>query len=435
MKFFLQQIIIALFFSLSAEGQSLDVVVIDPNDDPIEGVLAIDFLGREYGPSSNRGIIRLPAEAGTQVQFFKEGYYIKVIAIDWSIAESQPVLTVRLKPNDISLNEVVVSAEKIPFTDTLRVLDFDFQDSGLFVLGYDYLILASLDFTVKWQTSNRSKFKSVERDPRGNLFLLSKDSASQILLRENYVYFYPAVSISQYNTYIKPLKAIIGENLILRNIVPEQMPLPISHYRAGNKGKSMSFAPYHNQGAEFFIYREGKDPERFYFSVDTAGVLVAHDAFLDAYNIAAAIERYYDRFGIWQHEKLFDLDQAQKIYRMAYAKDIPIPIFKREGQHLLFDRFRDIIMVFDENGSRQDSISFKIDDSFHPPLIVQNYWSEQLYVLKEKRGMISLAPLLNFEIGSFQKLALFARETKVYDQWILFIDESNYLRRQKLNTP
>jgi len=431
---FLAPFFLLFFFSLAAEAQFVDLQIVDENDQPVIGAIAIDFLDKEYGPSDKGGIIRFPYDGGSLVQIFKEGYYIKVLELDWT-SMKQSRLKVTLQSNDLKLDEVTVSAKKIPFTDTLLVQDFEFQDSNLFVLGYDYLVLSNLDWRVKWKSSNKGDYTKLERDPRGNIFLLSEDSASQVLIRTNHIYFYPAVALEQYNSYIKPLVAVIGENLVLRNIRAEQMPLPISPYRPGNKGKSMTFPPFHNQGVEFFIYRKGQEPKRFYFSVDTNAVLLAHDAFMDAFNIAASMETHYDQFGVWQHEKLFDLDQAQKIYRRGYAKDLPIPIFKQEGQYLLFDRFKDSIIVLNNQALITETHPFNIDDDFKSPLIIQDYSSDRLFALKEKRGMVSILAIDQYRLGGAQKVALFARETKVRGSWLFFVDESNYLRRQKLQLP
>lgn len=421
-------------FSLSAEAQFVDLEIVDENDQPVIGAIAIDFLGKEYGPSNKEGLIRFPYDGGSLVQIFKEGYYIKVMELDWR-SMKQSRLRLSLQSNDLKLDEVVVSAQKVPFTDTLLVQDFEFQDSNLFVLGYDYLLLSNVDWRLKWKSYNKWDYTNLERDPRGNIFLLSEDSASQVLIRANHIYFYPAVAIEQYNRYIKPLVAVIGESLVLRNTQVEQMPLPISPYRPGDKGKSMTFPPFHNQGVEFFIYRKGKEPQPFYFSVDTNAVLLAHDAFMDAFNIAASMETFYDQHGIWQHEKLFDLDQAQKIYRRGYAKDLPIPIFKQAEQYLLFDRFKDSIIVLNDQALITESHPFSIDDDFISPLIIQDYSSDRLFALKEKRGMVSLFAIDQYRLSGAQKVSLFARETKVHGDWLYFVDESNYLRRQKLQLP
>ncbi len=432
MKYFL--LLFCFSLSLSTSAQNRSIKVIDESSQAISGAIAIDYLGREYGPSNETGILEIPAEGGSMIQVFREGYYIRIIDLSGKRSDQAPIL-VRLKSNELNLQEVTVSAKRIPFTDTLRVRDFDFQDTNLLVLGYKYLVLANPEMKLKWSIANERNYRSLERDPRGNLFLLTKDSASQVLIRGELLYFYPPVSIIQYNQYIKPLSAVIGGALVLRNIQEEQMPLPISPFRPGNQGKSMTFPPFHNQGVQFFIYRQGEDPQEFYFSVDTAGVLVAHDAFMDAFNIAAGIERYFDSFGIWQHEKLFDLDQAQKIYRRAYAKDLPIPIFKRKEEYLLFDRFQDKIVVFDQDGIETEAHPFVIDKDFWSPLIVQDYESEELFALKVRRGMVSLQAIEDYGLSSSQKLKLFAKEVKVKGDQIYFIDESNYLVRINRSVP
>lgn len=415
--------LILVFVGVYRLSAQVDVQFIDPKQKPIEGVVLLNYLGKEFGPSDAEGWIRhLPPEAGSVLQAFKEGYYLKSLEIDWA-RPAPGGLQIMLQPNDVALAEVTVSAKSISFTDTLRVLDFDFQDSLILVLGYDYLVLANLDLKPLASFVNKHEFRSLERDVQGNLFLLSKDSVSEVFLRGEHAFFYPAVSIEQYKTYIEPLAAVIGGSLVLRNNRPEQMPLPISPMRAGNQGKSMSFPPFHNQGVQFFIYRKAREPELFYFSVDTAALLVAHDAFMDAFSIAASMERYYDQFGIWQHEKLFDIDQAQKIYRMYYAKPLPIPIFKQGSEYWLFDRFIDQVVVFDSKGDKVSSFPFVIDDDFLAPLILLDPKTEQLYALKEKRGMVFLHRIVDKQIQIGEKLSLFARETKVWQNQVYYIDE------------
>lgn len=424
--------IIILFLAFCLYGQlqaQKDLRFVNPKNEAVPGVLVISYLGQEYGPSDADGFIRnLPESAGSQVQVFKEGYYIKLVQLDWNTSSSSPKLIV-LQPNDITLEEVTVQANRIPFTDTLRVADFDFQDTLMLVLGYEYLVLSGTDFKAYWSIPNKNDYERLERDVRGNLFLLSEDSASQVLLRGSYIYFYPAVSIDQYKTYIEPLAAQFGEALVLRNNRLEQMPLPVSPMRPGGQGKSMSFPPFHNQGVEFFIYRQGEAPQPFYFSVDTASLLLAHDAFMDAFNIAATMERFYDEYGVWQHDKLFEIDQAQKIYRMYYAKPLPVPIFNVGPRYWLFDRFTDEVVVFDDQALEQERFPFTIDDDFIAPLIIQDYQVGTLYGLKEHRGMVFLHQIRNRQLQTGTKVALFAKETKVWKDQVYYIDEYNFLKQ------
>lgn len=418
---------------MALSAQSIDVKITDQKGQPLADAILINYLGREYGPSNSEGlIIGLSADAGSLFQVFKEGYYIRVVEVDWSVLGDAP-LVLELEPNGITLLEVNVSAEKVSFADTLRVQDIELHQQTILVLGYEYIVLSDLDLQAKLSVPNPRKFKSVERDPRGNLFLLTKDSVSQVLVRDDYLYFYQSVAIEQYRRFIKPIAAEIGDALVLRNLQPEQMPLPISEFRPGNRGKAMTFPPFHNQGVQFFIHREGMEAEPFYFSADTNAVLLAHSAFMDAFNIAAAIEKLYDKHGILNHRKLIELDQAQKIYRNGFAKDLPIPIFKREGYYLLFDRFQDEVVVFNEKALEVERHPFVIDDDYIDPLLIQDYQSGALYALKDRRGMVSIYPIEGYRLGEAQKLVLFARETKVHGEQVFFIDESNYLVGQKLN--
>lgn len=425
--------ILLFIWGPSLSAQSIDIRLADNNGQALSGAVLISYLGVEYGPSNAQGLILgLSADAGSLFQVFKEGYYIRVVEIDWSKLQS-PLLELRLDPNAISLLEVDVSAEKISFADSLRVRDFDLHQETILVLGYDYIVLSDLDLQAKLSVPNQAKFKTIERDPRGNLFLLREDSVSQVLVRDDHLYFYQPVGIDQYRRFIKPIAAEIGGALILRNLQPEQMPLPISDFRPGNRGKAMTFLPFHNQGVQFFIHREGNEAEPFYFSADTNALLLAHSAFMDAFNIAAAIEKLYDKHGILNHRKLIELDEAQKIYRRAYAKDLPIPIFEYQDKYLLFDRFKDEIVVFNAKAELLSRQPFSIDGDYVSPLFIQDYQTKELYALKERRGMVSIYPLIGFSLGAPQKLKLFARETKVYSRQVFFIDESNYLVTQKLN--
>tara|TARA_B100001115_G_scaffold184760_2_gene188690 strand:+ start:857 stop:2185 length:1329 start_codon:yes stop_codon:yes gene_type:complete len=424
----MKQISLLLFYLLAfgLRGQYLDLELVNAKGQALAGVVAIDYLGKEYGPSNANGALRIPETAGSAVQLFKEGYYIKLLELDWTELASRKV-QVEMQSNAMELAEIEVQARAISFTDTLRVQDFDFQNEMLLVLGYDYLVLAQPDLKALWSLVNRADYTSIERDPRGNLFLLSKDSASQVILRSDQLYFYPAVSRTQYGQYIEPLVAQIGKALIVRNNQMESMPLPISEMRAGTQGKSMSFPPFHNQGVQLFIYREGQEPEEFFFSVDTPSVIAAHQAFMNAFSIAAGIEKVYDMYGVWQHEKLFDLDVAQKMYQRAHAKYYPTPMFKVEEEYWLFDRYNDQLVVFDAQGHQQEALPFSIEEEYIAPLVIQDYQQKKLYALKKERGMVYLYPFEGKKLGGGQKVALFARETKVYNGQLYYIDEYNFM--------
>lgn len=428
-RFFL---LLGLLLAANIYGQTQTLRIVDENSQPIEGVLAINFIGKEYGPSNAKGIIDLPYEAGSQFQIFKEGYFIKLIELNWDVLYEGRQVDIQLEKNDIELLTVEVSAAKVPFTDTLRVRDFELQDSLLLVLGYDYIVLANLDWRVLLYLPNNYGFESLEKDPRGNIFLLAKDSVVQVYLSREMLYFYPAVSRSQYIQFIEPLMAVDGERLIIRNNKIESMPIPISEMRAGTRGKAMSFPLYHNQGVQMFIYEAEKEPREFYHVVDTQSVIYAHDAFMEAFNIAAGMERLFDEFGIWDHRKLIDLAEKQKIYQRAFSKYRPVQVFPYQSGFLVFDHFIDKLRFLKGDGSLIWERDFVIDKEFINPIIIQDHLSESLFALRRMRGSVFIHPIEDFKLGRGVFVELFAKETKVRGSDFYFIDESNYLVRKNL---
>lgn len=429
---------IYLFLCLALLGghglysQSIEFKIEEQNGQPIQGALVISYLGLEYGPSDSNGWVKVPESAGSQVQIFKEGYFIKLIELDWNDIEDGSQQKIILQKNDIQLLTAEVSAEKLPFTDTLRVRDFALQDSLILVLGYRYLVLANLRMDVLLYLPNELGFQSIESDPRGNLFLMLNDSVVQVYLNKEMLYFYPAVGRPQYRQYIEPLVAVSQGRLILRNNRIESMPLPISPYRAGDQGKAMTYPLYHNQGVQMFIFEEGQAPREFYHSVDTQAVIYAHDAFMDAFNIAARMERLFDEYGVWNHPKLIELAEYQKIYRNAFSKYRPTQVFPYQNGFVLFDHFVDKVRHLDAKGALLWEEDFLIDDDFINPIIIQDLLSQDLFALRRKRGMVYLHPIQDFKMKAGIKVDLFAKETKLRGNRLFYINESNYLKHQIL---
>lgn len=423
-------VLIYLFVGHLVQSQNLDFKIRDPQGKPLQGAVATSYLGEEFGPSNEAGLLKVPARIGSQVQIFKEGYFIKLLELDWTKIEPGSSQEILLQPNDIELLTVEVSAEKIPFTDTLRVRDFEMQDSLILVLGYDYIVLAKLQLDVLIYLPNKANFTEIRKDPRGNIFLLEKDSVVQVYLNKEMLYFYPAIGRDQYQQYIEPLVAVDQGRLILRNNRIESMPLPISPYRAGERGKAMTYPLYHNQGVQMFVFSEGEVPREFYHSIDTQAVVYAHDAFMDAYNIAAGMEKIFDEFGIWDHRKLIDLAEYQKVYRNMFSKYRPTQVFTYKDGFVLFGHFMDKVRYLDPNGTLIWEEDFLIDKEFINPIIIQDYLSQDLYALRRKRGMVFIHPIQDFKMKPGFKVALFAKETKLRGKELYFIDESNYLKRQ-----
>jgi hypothetical protein len=417
-------------YSLQAQDRLL-LKFVDAQQKPLSGVTVINYLQQEFGPSDAKGLVVLPANAGTVVQAFKEGYFIKLLELDWSKVTSTAV-PITLEVNDQQLELITVRGKQRLFTDTLRVRAFDFQDSLLLVLGYRHIVLANTSLKAKWSIPNTMGYINLVRDPRGNLFLLSEDSVSQVLLRKNQVYFYPAASIGDYHQYIEPLAAVIGESLILRDNRPQEIPLPVSPFRPGSRGKSMTIAPFHNQGVQFLKYQQGQKAQEFYYSQDAEAIEYAHSAFMDAFAIAATMERFFDQFGYYKPGVIFELSLAQRIYQNGYARYLPTPIHKVSEDYWLFDRFKDSVIVFNKEGQRTRQYSFNIDKTFCSPLVLQDYKTQQLYALKVKRKVVYLHKLNHLTLASGIRVDLFAKKTKVFNNVLYFINESNYLVRKNL---
>ena len=418
--------------SFSAFGQSQSLRIFDENNRALQGAVAINYLGQEFGPSNTLGLIKLPPTAGSQLQIFKEGYFIKRIELNWERVEENLVSEIRLQKNDIELLTVEVSAERVPFTDTLRVLDFEIQDSLLLVLGYDYIVLANLNWDVLLYLQNKADFEALEKDPRGHIFFLHQDSVVQAFLNEEMLYFYPAISRDDYRQYIEPIVAAHDGRLILRNNKIESMPIPISATRAGDRGKAMTFPLYHNQGVQMFLYEKNHEPIEFYYSVDTQAVVYAHDAFMEAFEIAKRIEFIFDEYGILDHRKLLDLNTAQNLYQNGFSKYRPTQVFPYEEGFILFDQFIDKVRYLRVDGSLVWEKEFVIDKEFINPIIIQDLTSNALFALRKKRGSVFVHPLHDFQLGSGFFVELFAKETKVRGDELYFINESNYLVRKKM---
>lgn len=423
--------LITLLLSASfLQAQTRGLRIIDEQGNPILGAVAISYLGEEFGPSNAEGQIDLERNIGSQAQIFKEGYYIKLVELNWDLIKEGVYTDIQLQKNDIELLRVEISAERIPFTDTLRVLDFEIQDSLILVLGYEYIVLANLKWDVFLYLPNSADFEKLERDPRGNTFLLNADSVVQVYLNREMLYFYPAISREDYRQYIEPIVAVDQGRLILRNNKIESMPIPIRATRAGTRGKAMNFPLYHNQGVQMFLYEKDKEPIEFYHSIDTQAVVYAHDAFMQAFTIAKYIEHVFDEFGVYPHQKLFDLSTAQKLYQNGFAKYHPTQVFPYDEGFILFDQFIDRVRYLKPDGSIVWEKPFLIDKEFINPIIIQDLESEALFALRRKRGSVFVHPLKDFQMGSGYFVELFAKETKVRGRELYFVDESNYLVRK-----
>lgn len=168
---------LSLFFlicSFSAFSQTQSLRILDETGQPLKGAIAINYLGQECGPSAASGLIELPRTAGSQLQIFKEGYFIKLIELNWDQVQEGLVSDIRLHKNDIQLLTVEISAERIPFTDTLRVLDFEIQDSLILVLSYEYIVLANLNWDVLLYLENKADFEALGKTLKDMFFCYTR---------------------------------------------------------------------------------------------------------------------------------------------------------------------------------------------------------------------------------------------------------------------
>ena len=376
----------------------------------------------------------LKASDGDYFQLISEDHFIKSLSIDWSLVSSKETQIIYLQPLQLNLAEVEIVEKGIRFWDTLLVDDFELLNEKLLVLGDDYIVLSHLDGQVIKILINRFSFKRLEKDPRGNVFAFYEDSVVQIYEQEGKIYFYPAFAIEDYNTYIEPLAAAIGKSLILRSVRPVVYPLPISEFRPGNRGKALSHPPFHNKGIEYTLYSKGEVPRTFYRSIDSAAVEAAQLAFISYYQLASEMERFYDLYGFIDNIRRFELDIMRKQYQNYYAKFISFPLIKREASLWVYDHVRGVINEFDTVSFKlQATRTFPFPKKPQPNYILPDQSNEDLYLVDESRGSISIAGILDSSrLGVPIDLGLFATELKVIKGRVFYISDKNYLISKSL---
>lgn len=428
-------ILLALLFSSSLiNAQEIRYETRDRASGNLVPVIVLNSAAKPI-TTEEKSSFTLKASDGDYFQLISEGHFIKSLSLDWSLVSSKETQIIYLQPLQLNLAEVEVVEKGIRFWDTLLVDDFELLNEKLLVLGDDYIVFSDLDGQVKKVLSNRFSFKRLEKDPRGNVFAFYEDSVVQIYEQEDKIYFYPAFPVEDYNTYIAPLSAVIGEALVLRNARPLIYPLPISPFRPGTRGKALSHPPLHNKGIEYIIYAKGQEPKIFYRSIDTAALEAAQLAFNQYFGVAARIEKLYDEYGILDNAKRFELDILRKQYQNYYAKFIPFPIVARAGSTWIFDHVKGLVQEIDaESLALGKSIAFPFPEKPKEELIVSDQLSSSLFMVEERRGMVSVYPIgEDWKLGSRIELGLFATELKVAQQKLFYISEKNYLISRPLD--
>ncbi len=410
------------------KAQQINYRVKDQSSGASVRVLVLNAQAQPLFKTEKANFTLRPSD-GDYFQLISENHFIKSLTVDWSALKGSESQVIELQALELNLKEVEIVEKGIRFWDTLLVDDFELIDDNLLVIGDDYLVFSDLEGRVKKLLNNRFSFKRLERDPRGNVFAFFQDSVIQVYQQKDKIYFYPAFRVEDYNTYISPLSAVLGEALVLRNVRPLLYPLPISPYRAGNRGKSLSHPPLHNKGVEYFMYQEGREPALFYRSVDTAAVEAAQLAFNQYYGLAAHIEKFYDEYGILDNAKRFELDILRKQYQNYFAKFIPFPIVSRFGSVWVFDHIKGVVQEIDkESLALGRSIPFAYPSKLQPTLIIENKSASSFYLIEEKRGMVSIYAILeDWSLAPRQEVGLFATELKASQNKLFYISDKNYL--------
>jgi hypothetical protein len=419
------------FGSLGA--QSLQLEFRDVESQAAVKVQVLNALGRSVIKGES-AFISLSVEEGSYFQFISDRHFIKSLTVDWASIELGAKQVIYLQPLRIDLQEVEISAKAILFWDTLLVNDFEFLGENLLVLGDGQIVLSNLEGKVIKLLKNGYAFKRLEKDPRGNVFAFYQDSVIQIYYQGDRLFFYPAFPQEDYNTYIEPLSAVIGNSLVLRRASPILFPLPISEFRPGNRGKALGHPPYHNKGIEYIIYTKDAKPVLFYTSVDSVAMEAAQLAFFSYYGLAASLERFYDEYGYVDNERRFQLDILRKQYQNYYAKFIPFPIVKRFGSWWVFDHIKGVVQQIDSNTYvLGEAIPFSFPKKPSEDLILENEEGGQFYLQELKRGMVTIFPIReNWQLGSAIELGLFATELKISKETLFYISDKNYLISKSL---
>ena len=433
---------LGLFYSLSLWSQQ-DVVFIQVKNAKIEtevleaevyNATNLDYLGK----ATKERLYKWDLSANKRVRIKSWGFSDTTLnSINLKETRSGDTLHIYLNPWSENLEEVNVQSGD-SWMKKQRFQSFERWDYGwCFMAAKDQFVTDDrLDLLYKQPLLKHGNEYARElfRDAMGNLYLLGKDSVTQILPMDESIYYYPADERKRFDYFIRPLQLAIDENSLLYREVKEENMLYQHLFRevASEMTFRLSRPALHNCGARFELRTKGKKPEIVYQSIDTS----KYEKAAEQYGIY--MSHYLEFWRVEEVKGHFDpglkaeMNLAKENYKRFYAGYHEAYWLSTEEGYIHIDPFSKSYVRLDLDFKEIERTPIDLEDCPPEDYIVIDSFTDDLWLKRRKRGLDQLYSMKNGLPGSPLKLKTFTSNIRVHDGVVHFLNEEGYLELLKL---
>lgn len=352
------------------------------------------------------------------------GYYTDTISFDLP-RRHDSLFLITLRENPTELDEIEIHSrqtEVVTREEGIWVTSYEIWNKGLMLLHLNnrtsMLSFRTLHDSILWQTEltgSLKKCNTLYKDFRSNLFLVSEDSAFQISDKETEIYFFPGISITDFNLFITPSLGMCSDTLIYRLYGPHNKSVFYYRVHAGVMQPLYSRTdPVSERRCEDF----SKEISENLSSSKYAG---------EAFSGPTGSNSGNNDWRINLKVRTTTTRHNAEIYTRILSKPIDTHFFSFRDTLYIFDYVANLLTIFNCPGQiiREQTLSFPKTPSFLSDKMIVSESEKDFYAFTLQDGQYTLHQI-NIQNGQFCGTSLkipfpFVEKMKVYQQAVYFL--------------
>jgi hypothetical protein len=344
-----------------------------------------------------------------------------------------------LRPLAENLDEVIIQAQD-SWIKKKRLFAFERWGNGWCFLGKKKLFITDykleLLYTAPLIRYGRKRVSELYKDVMNNLYLLGKDSVTQILVLNDSIHYYPTEERKKFDYLIQPMQLVVDETTLLYRDIKDDKKLYTHLFREA--GSEMTFElsrpPLHNCGTRFELRAKGQKPYAVHQVIDTSAFEKAD------YYYGVYMARCLDFWRVAEVEGAFDpalkaeMNNARNNYRRFHAQYLSTYWFKQKNDYVLIDPFSKSCTSFNTQFEVIDQYPLDFENCPPESYILQDKATQQIWLRKRMRGLDRLYLLKDQRLNSSIDLDVFTSNIRVYNKVFYYLDQNNRFRIRSQKT-
>jgi len=412
MKLTILLIVLLSHFNLSAQVKIIGTVT-NQSQMELEGVFIQNLTTNFTVISNHKGVFEIEVNLNDTLLLNSIGYETKVLIIDKLNYE----LFIELIQKSKVLNTVNVNGKKaktVVDNPNETIIDFIFWENYIVYLSKiknKYFIGLSNQIKIlNCFEIGFNKPKQLQLDSKENLFILNKDSAFQVYI-DTAFYIIDRLPLLSFNTFIKPVKSITSNKIISERIDNHNKNYSLFFFNGGNKESIVIYNSYD-------IEAEKIAKSNYYEIISTYNRTTSETA-----NIIT------NKFWSGDINELGNLnDTISRMitwYKHIRAKSLNVVTLQNNNQIVVFDFFKDSIIVFNLNGIKLSSSSLQQANSKYTNVLLDNI-TNRFYLLYPYNNHFSIDNI-NSITGESKSIFKFKEMTqpkniKINNGWVYYLN-------------